>query len=87
MTNFDRQAKETIQKLAQTNAWHEVKVYDYFTLLGIQGKGGNNFYWFRIYNGSNEIFFDHCYNWGNGKVSRSSAKHFTAFNTLERLIK
>ena len=87
MSNYNLKATETIQKLSELNVWHEVKKYDYYTLVGIEGKNGNNFYWFKVFNGDDTMFFDHCYNWGNGKTSRNSAKFRTAYNTLNRLIK
>jgi hypothetical protein len=82
---YNTTASEVIKRLKNNNAWHEVQEHSYFKLLGIQGKGGNNFYWFKIYDET--FFFDHCYHWGSGKVSRSNAKNITAYNTLERLIK
>jgi hypothetical protein len=86
MTNFNLNAKETIEKLSQLNVWHKIQNYDYYTLIGIEGKGGNNFYWFKVFNGDDTLFFDHCYNWANGKTSKNSQKWNTAYNTINRLI-
>ena len=87
MTNFNLKASETIEKLSQLNVWHEVQNYDYYRLVGIEGQGGNNFYWFKVFNDEDTLFFDHCYHWGSGKTSRSSRKWNTAYNTINRLIK
>jgi hypothetical protein len=87
MSNFNLKASETIQKLSELNVWHEVQKYDYFSLVGIQGRGGNNFYWFKVFNDDDTLFFDHSYSWSIGKSSKSRQKFSTAYNTINRLIK
>lgn len=87
MSNYNLSATETIKKLSESKVWHEVQKHDYYTLVGIQGRDGNNFYWFKVFNDDDTMFFDHCYHWGSGKTSRGIAKFRTAYNTINRLIK
>lgn len=84
---FTSNANETIEKLKTQNVWHEINQYDHYKLIGIKGRNGNTFYWFKVFNDCNFMHFDHSYNWGSGKVSRSMQTWTIAHNTMERLIK
>jgi hypothetical protein len=86
MTNFNFNAKETIEKLTQLNVWHEVQKHDYYTLVGIEGRKGYNYYWFKVWNDENILSFDHSYSCIIGKSSKSTQKFITAYNTLNRLV-
>lgn len=87
MTKFTNNASETMQKLKDQNVWHEINEYQFYKLLGIKGRNGNTFYWFKVFNEDNFMHFDHAYNWGSGKVSKSMQAWNTAHKTMTRHIK